>query len=294
MSTASLRDTPPSTYTAVVLYFRHGTGILHTIRALNQQTLPPTRIILVDNASADGVIEQLRSCPELQGVDVVVADVNRGYGAGMNLGAQVAGTTDAILFMTHEVLLDRRAAELLMSGLSGSVVATAPRLNLPNGSHWSDGGLITKLGRARHIGNDDRGLTPTWLDGACTLVRRRAFDRIGGFSEDFFLYWEDVNLGLRLGRIGQVICVTAATAEQSTRMTPLYFAARNRILCWAKDADLTRTVFSIFDELTLGVLRATRATRSDPGALRAHLKGCRDGIYAALIEVYRGSRKATS
>src|SRR5690606_10093760 len=41
-----------------------------------------------------------------------------------------------------------------------------------------------------------------WLSGSCVLVRRRAFDELGGFDEGYFMYFEDVDLGYRLGKAG--------------------------------------------------------------------------------------------
>jgi GT2 family glycosyltransferase len=41
-----------------------------------------------------------------------------------------------------------------------------------------------------------------WLSGACVLVRRSAFDAIGGFDAAYFMYFEDVDLGERFGRYG--------------------------------------------------------------------------------------------
>ena len=41
-----------------------------------------------------------------------------------------------------------------------------------------------------------------WLSGSCLLLRRRAFDSVGGFDSRYFMYIEDVDLGDRLGKAG--------------------------------------------------------------------------------------------
>jgi N-acetylglucosaminyl-diphospho-decaprenol L-rhamnosyltransferase len=41
-----------------------------------------------------------------------------------------------------------------------------------------------------------------WLSGSCLLVRKAAFDEVGGFDERYFMYMEDVDLGDRMGRAG--------------------------------------------------------------------------------------------
>lgn len=41
-----------------------------------------------------------------------------------------------------------------------------------------------------------------WLPGACLLVRRSVFDQLGGFDPAYFMYFEDVDLGYRIGKLG--------------------------------------------------------------------------------------------
>ncbi|BDZ47753.1 glycosyltransferase [Naasia aerilata] len=50
-----------STYSAVVLYYRHGPAVAETLRHLLAQTLPPTEVVVVDNCSSDGVLDALAS-----------------------------------------------------------------------------------------------------------------------------------------------------------------------------------------------------------------------------------------
>ena len=44
--------------------------------------------------------------------------------------------------------------------------------------------------------------TAGWLSGSCLLLRRDAFDAVGGFDPGYFMYFEDVDLGDRLGDAG--------------------------------------------------------------------------------------------
>jgi N-acetylglucosaminyl-diphospho-decaprenol L-rhamnosyltransferase len=78
------------------------------------------------------------------------------------------------------------------------------------------------------------------LSGACVLVRKSAFDEIGGFDTGFFMYFEDVDLGYRLGKSGHrnvyepaaVVTHTGAhsTNSDSGRMITAHHESARRFL----------------------------------------------------------------
>jgi GT2 family glycosyltransferase len=128
---------------------------------------------------------------------------------------------------------------LRSSPAMGAVGPVLGRLSQPD-TIWSAGGSFTKRRRRPfHLRADEalQGLIPTddvdvaWLDGAALLVRRSAFVEVGGFREDYFLYWEDIDLCLPLRALGwRVLVSSQARAWQEPSMASPYLDARNSLI----------------------------------------------------------------
>lgn len=189
-----------------------------TLRRVRELPDAPEEILVVDNASSDGSPERVaREHPDVR---LLALDENVGFGAANNRAAEVA-TGDALLLLNSDAwpepgCLDRLRRTLEAEARTGAV---APRLRYPDGRPqftWIPdtsvvGEALQKLrnpweGRAWNHGALPALLRAVgvrgWLTAACLLVRREAWDAIGGFDERFFLYFEDVDLGLRLRRTG--------------------------------------------------------------------------------------------
>ena len=79
-----------------------------------------------------------------------------------------------------------------------------------------------------------------WLSGSCILMRREAFDSVDGFDARYFMYFEDVDLGDRVGRAGwlniyvpeaEVVHIGGhATASSSARMLAAHHSSAYRYL----------------------------------------------------------------
>jgi N-acetylglucosaminyl-diphospho-decaprenol L-rhamnosyltransferase len=103
---------------------------------------------------------------------------------------RIGSVGPALLTAEGEVYPSARAVPSLRTGVGHALF-----VNLWAGNPW------TRAYR-REAASDGRSRDAGWLSGACLLVRRTAFDALGGFDEGFFMYFEDVDLGYRLGKAG--------------------------------------------------------------------------------------------
>jgi hypothetical protein len=174
-------------------------------------------VVVVDGGSQDGSPDLVRA--QLPSAALVELRQNRGFGAAVNRGASVA-SGDALLLLNPDAWLDGDALDRLVAALEGDprLGLVAPRLRYPDGRPqfvWApDRGVVgealqkvrnrfeAKAWSHRPLERLLLLLGPGWLTVACALVRRQAFEQVGGFDEGYFLYFEDVDLGLRLRRAG--------------------------------------------------------------------------------------------
>ena len=180
-------------------------------------------LVIVDNGSQDGSVERVRArFPDLE---VVVPGRNLGYGAAANRG--VAATTTPRIVVSNPDLEVRPGTLATLAGaldaqperaLVGPLIRTASGDRYPSARHFPslvDAGGHALLGifvptnrftRSYQRNDLDQATGPPvvvdWVSGACFLVRRSAFEQVGGFDESYFMYAEDVDLCWRLGRKG--------------------------------------------------------------------------------------------
>jgi GT2 family glycosyltransferase len=228
---------------AVVLHYRFWPEVRSTLSALLSQSRPPDRVVVIDNDSGDGSAAHLRQ--SFPGIEVIEAGANLGYGGGMNLGLKhlLKHEMDAILLLTHECRLapDALAALVLRLQEEPSVGAVGPLLAYRSRPAvvFSAGGEIDRtLWRPRHF-HEPRlvaewaGRPPRraeWLDGEALLLRSDTVLEMGMLDESYFLYFEETEYLLELGRRGWAVeCVPAAVAWQEPGKLPTYLWIRNRL-----------------------------------------------------------------
>jgi GT2 family glycosyltransferase len=242
-----------------------------TLSHLLKSTMPPVEVVVVDNAGDDdATAEAVGACAAAR---IVHAPRNGGFGAGMNLGAsKLSVDSEAILFLTHECRLAPSAIAHLYASLctSTSIGAVGPVLGRLSQADtiWSAGGSFTRTRRRPSHLRADESLEESmpagdkdvaWLDGAALLVRRSAFAEVDGFREDYFLYWEDIDLCHQLRALGWRVLVSGqALAWQEPSMASPYLDARNSLMFRRRSGVPRLSVLALDQLLSIAELLTAR------------------------------------
>ena len=149
---------------------------------------------------------------------------NRGFAAGVNLAAAHA-RSPFLLLLNPDTIVEGPVVRVLEDwlishpdvGVAGARVLNADGTIQPTARRFPDvttllGGRSTWLtdrfpknwfSRRNLVGRDAASaIDVDWLSGACFMTRHDAFDRVGGFDESFFMYWEDADYCRRLAMAG--------------------------------------------------------------------------------------------
>lgn len=195
----------------VVLNWNGWKDTIACLASLQRQDYPFFNLLVVDNGSTDGSVDQIKRA--VPSVELLQTGANLGFGGGCNAGIRHALSrgADYVWLINSDSTADPRALSELVRkadqncrlGSVGSVlyeVEATDRIQL-----WGGGQVQLWSGRSTHR------RFPGALDfisGASMLLRREAIAEVGLFDEStFFMYWEDTDLAFRLRQAGWQLAV---------------------------------------------------------------------------------------
>jgi N-acetylglucosaminyl-diphospho-decaprenol L-rhamnosyltransferase len=200
-----------SPVTAIVVTFDSAHALPECLGALKADGVPA---LVVDNASTDDTV----AVAEGQGARVIRNARNEGYGRANNIGARAA-STKFLLVVNPDCIVEKGAVAALVDAARRYPDAGlfAPKIVEPSGRvfyqprsllspylHNPQGNLVLPEGEA----------CAPFFSGACFLIRRDLFLRLGGFDANIFLFYEDDDLCRRVADAGQaLIYVPQATVR---------------------------------------------------------------------------------
>ena len=237
----------------VVPVYGNGPLVQACLEALDRSAARPAEIVVVDDASVDDAAAPGR---DRAGVTLITHEENRGFAASCNHG--IAATRAPYVLLLNS---DARVAPETLSSLAQFLdahdthAAVAPRLLNPDGTTQHACMAFPRLRTALWFGTplerwrpDARELRRYFLrdfdheserdvvqpPASCLLLRRSALDEVGSFDESLQVYFNDVDLSLRLHLAGwrtRYLAGVVCSHEQgaSTELLP------RRLLRWHVD-----------------------------------------------------------
>lgn len=143
------------------------------------QTEYPSRVIVVDNGSRDGSVEYLKE----KGIEVIALDKNYGPAYARNVAIRKF-KTKFMAFLDNDVMVPKDWLNPLVEVISSDDKIAAVQSVY---TEWP-------------YGDEPREIP--WFSTAAALTRRDVLEKVGGFDEHYFFYWEDAELSWRLYRAG--------------------------------------------------------------------------------------------
>lgn len=272
---------------SVIVANVNGRGYLATLlESLDAQDYPADRreLIVVDNGSMDGSADFLRA--RRPDVRVLVNPRNEGFARANNQGARLAGGKYLAL-LNNDLKLEPTWLTSIVGQAeqAGSdVVCLGSRILSWDGADVDFAGASMAFTGIAYNLRFDQGAEPEDLlfaSGAAMLVERDLFLGLGGFDEDYFNYYEDVDLGWRLwlcgyrvGFCGAAVSYHRRNASIASRAETVFLLERNALFSIVKNYDDESLAAALPSALALALRRAdARSGPAPPMSARRRLFG---------------------
>jgi GT2 family glycosyltransferase len=299
-----MMSVPP--ISAVVVAHNGGAALHACVDSLLRQTLADVEILVVDNASSDGSIDELERSSGHR-IRTVRLATNLGYAAGANAGAR-ASHGELVAILNQDLVLYPDCLERMRNVLlaRGRKTLVTPKLVLK-----SDPTRVNAVGNDVHLSgvawchgldtpaDDWHGTTAvTAVSGAAFLIDSEFLESLHGLEERYFMDLEDVDLSLR-ARLAGGTCVAACDAvavhDWQLELEPRRFRLleRNRLMLWRRfwgghprtypvlvQAELMAWGFALIRGV--GHLRAKAGGRAPKGAFSTPAPSESQGLYPVL------------
>jgi GT2 family glycosyltransferase len=250
----------------VIVNFNGREMLKQCLLTLSKTDYPNYEIVVVDNASTDGSLTEIKkSFGSHLRIKVVENSENVGHAEGCNIGTQMTrGRYLVFLDSDTEFKAENWLWELVkVMENDGSVGLAQAKLVLAEDKSCLDYVCVAvdALGTwAATYGSKEERLKENFeilaASSGCCIVRREVFNQAGGFDADYFIYDDDTDLSLRVRLLGyRILFVSSALVIhrggvlRGVASSTLYHSAKNRVRTVLKNYEL-RNVWWRFSVLT--------------------------------------------
>ena len=217
MDTNTKRETPKFSF--IIVNYRSASFLPACFSSFRNIAIPGEYECIVVN-NDPGEEPALLFLQEKFQFTLVSLTKNHGFGYAVNRGAERAKGDILVLLNPDARFLSgnmRDVANIFDQHSSVGIVGMKLLIEPERPQPWCAGKQVTLFGILRnHLGlsesaslwNSRKSRSVAWVSGAALAVPRKLFFRIHGFDERFFLYYEDVDLCARVGKLRKKIVFT--------------------------------------------------------------------------------------
>jgi GT2 family glycosyltransferase len=287
----------------VIVHWKNADDTAECLESLSKINYPQLTVILVNNNSED--FDEARFRLAYSRIESIYSKENLGLTGGNNLGIEKAlkDGADFILFLNPDTIVRPNLIHSLLTCFKEPDIAiVGPVITYYDHPQkiWFAGGNYNRfLSYTRHpyMGMDinHRGVTRyvDWINTCAMLVKREVFEKIGVFSEDFFIFFDEAEFCLRAAKVNYKCLlveeplvlhkISATMGKRGTNdFTPnkAYYFGRNSFIFIKKRAEGIWKITSIFSQFFIifpyWVIQCLKAKNTS--VIRDYMIGMFDGV----------------
>lgn len=223
-------------------------------------------VVVVDNNSSDGSPGLVKDrFPE---VKLIRNEKNLGFARACNLGIQ-ASAGEFVLFLNNDTIVNVQVLSVLLEKIRENPLIGAVGPALLSGqktyqvsfgkkvdffSEFIQKGFFN-LYNAKKLRSDSKARDVGWLSAACLLARRKALEEAGCFDENYFLYFEDIDLCYKIKQSGWIlrflpqahIIHFGGTSTSAVKISSRYYYRKSQIYFYRKhNSRLSQSLLRIY------------------------------------------------
>ena len=234
-----------SEVTVVIPNYKGKRYLYSCIRSLYENTSLDLDVLIVDNASNDGSVEEVKQAyPKVR---FVMLDKNYGFCKAVNVGIQKA-VTPFVFLLNNDTLVCKGAVEALLStirqderifSVESKMIQYQDHSRLDSaGTYYNAFGWAFARGKDKPAFCYPKRENTFAACGGASIYRKKVFEEIGYFDEQHFAYLEDVDLGYRAKIFGwrnvyepgaRIIHVGSASSGSRYNEFKIRLSARNNL-----------------------------------------------------------------
>ncbi len=232
-----------------------------TIEALLSSIFPLKsrfKIIVVDNKSGDKTVQKVK---KFGFAKLIRNKKNIGFSAGNNVGIKYAleNHADVVLLLNPDTVIPKTFLKNFEESTlplleNSSIGIVGPKIYDEKGMLWSVGGKLDEKRYSAYLighGKEDLGqfnfdVGMDYISATAIFIKKEVFEKIGKFTNDYFLYYEDVDFCQRALRAGFKLIIDpnipiihhASSSVGKNSSVMQYYMARNHMLFLERFAPL--------------------------------------------------------